>query len=206
MYCFGFSLSHNRPQCFVGCRHLEPGPASLKPQGLILNMDGQAAFYRLSGVSDQVLPGVQRREEDQLVHPGRAVNTLFTFLSQPECLDEPKAAFLRQWPDLNPGSRPASPWLGKQGPSPRGRPLVARAITAPPWALHLQFVLDHGSLPSFCRKLPDSKLCDSHLQLPCLPLGPFLISWYPPPISPPPCSPREESPPSVSPSCRYFQG
>lgn len=118
MYCFGFSLSHNRPQRFVGCRRLEPGPASLKPQGLILNMDGQAAFYRLSGVSDQVLPGVQRREEDQLVHPGRAVNTLFTFLSQPECLDEPKAAFLRQWPDLNPGSRPASPWLGKQGPSP----------------------------------------------------------------------------------------
>lgn len=92
-------------------------------------------FCRLSGVSDQVLPGVQRREEDQLVHPGRSVNTLFTFLSQPECLDEPKAAFLRSGQIST--QAPAPPLLGqanpadKSGPSPCGRPLVARAITAP---------------------------------------------------------------------------
>lgn len=72
-------------------------------------MDRAAAFCRLSGVADQDLLGVQPREEDQLVHPGRAVNTLFTFLRQPECWDEPKAAFLEQRPDRSPSSRPASP-------------------------------------------------------------------------------------------------
>lgn len=86
-------------------------------------------FCRLSGVSDQVLPGVQRREEDQLVHPGRAVNTLFTFLSQPECLDEPKAAFLRQRPDLNPGFLPRLS-LAKQA---QQRSLALVCADAPWW-------------------------------------------------------------------------
>lgn len=64
------------------------------------------------------------------MHPGRAVNTLFTFLLELECWDEPKAAFLRQRPD------PAPPPLGQAssaenlGPSLRGHPLVAGAVMA----------------------------------------------------------------------------
>lgn len=116
-------------------------------------------------MADQVLPGVQRWEEDQLVHPGRSVNTLFTFLRQPECWDEPKAAFLRQRPDQAPAPPPlrqASP-AEKRGPSPCGRPLAARAVTAPSGSL--QFALEPASPPSFCPKLPDSRPCDSHVQL-----------------------------------------
>lgn len=109
IHCFGFSLSHSCLNTSLqDPRARSPCPDTPRSSSSTW-MDRTAVFCRLSGPADQALLGVQPREEDQLVHPGRAVNTLFTFLRQPECWDEPKAAFLMQRPDRSPGSCPASP-------------------------------------------------------------------------------------------------
>lgn len=71
--------------------------------------------WQRGGPPAEPLPGVLQREGTELLRSGRAVYTLFTFLSRPECgRGTSQGPHSSGWAGARPGPRPASP-----GPAPR---------------------------------------------------------------------------------------